>query len=108
MRISWELLKDDKNKFIVLDDNISDLGSNSSHKSDAIFNKYCCRVAPTTTSICLCTGWLIGNVKRRYLRYEVSGDHFCVRSMPGLDSVTSGFSVSFFYFRLMNKPMLNL
>ena len=37
--------------------------------------------------------WLMGDIKIRYLHHEVSGDNFSVKSVIGLNPVTSEFSV---------------
>ena len=65
--IIFEMLKENKDEFISMNVNFSDLGSHSARKGAAIFGLCGCIVAPPITSICLCIGWLIGNVKSCYL-----------------------------------------
>eukprot|EP00562_Extubocellulus_spinifer_P026552 CAMPEP_0178640846 /NCGR_PEP_ID=MMETSP0698-20121128/16240_1 /TAXON_ID=265572 /ORGANISM="Extubocellulus spinifer, Strain CCMP396" /LENGTH=428 /DNA_ID=CAMNT_0020281325 /DNA_START=18 /DNA_END=1304 /DNA_ORIENTATION=+ len=57
-----------------------------------------CTVAPPIVSVCLRAGWLIGNVKERYLHYQSAGDMYVARMATGLEVMSTDFAVSPPYF----------
>ena len=87
-----------KDIFIELNVNISDLNFHFSYKGAVTFCVSGCTVAPPITYNFLCTGCSVGNVKSCYLRYEVSGDQVCGQAVTVLDPVTSDLYVSHCHF----------
>ena len=99
----FNVLKENKDKCIELNVNVSYLVS---HSYQNVADTLCTSdftVAYPTIFICLHTVWFIGNVKSGYLWYEVAGDQCCVWSVSSLDLVTSKLSVSCFYFEFYEK-----
>ena len=74
-----------------------DLGYYSAHKGTDTLCEYGFTMSPPITYICLCAGWLMGNVRSRYLRYEVAGDQFRGQEMSALNPMTSDFSFYCYY-----------
>ena len=66
-----------------------DLGSHSDRKGIATLCASIFMVAPLVTSIFLSAGWLVGNVKIRYLCHEVAANQFGGRAVIGLNLATS-------------------
>ena len=67
MHIFCDVLKEHKDEFVALSVDVSDLGSHSSHIGAATLCASSCTVAPSISSISLCAGWLVENVKSLYL-----------------------------------------
>ena len=93
------------------------LGSPSTRKGAATLCAYGCTAETPITSICLHAGWLIGNLKIHFLRYEVAGDQFNGCIVSDLNPVTSEFdfyccyfettvlltSTKYFFFKFLKK-----
>ena len=93
-----EALNNNKNEFIVLNVNVSDLNSHFDCKGTATLRAYGFTVDTLTTSICFYEGWLMVNMKISYLKYEVDDDKFRSWTVTGLNPITSNLSDSCFYF----------
>ena len=86
--------KKHSDEFILLHVSVSDLGYISSCKSLATLFEYICKFAPPITPICLHEGWMMNNLKIRYLHHDVTVNQFCGRAVTGLNPITSLFYVS--------------
>ena len=74
------------------------LGTHSIHKGAAT---YCCagvHPGPLIVSVCLRTGWTLGRVKERYLKYEIVGDELVGRTLTGIPPAAGEFGTSPAYF----------
>ena len=88
-------------EFILFNMNVFDLGSHSSHTVISTLCEYSCMVAYPTPYIFLSAGWLMLNVKSRYLCNEASSNKFCGWSVTGINPVPSKNSVSYFHFEVV-------
>ena len=93
-----DVLKEHKDEFVALNVDVYDLGSHCTQKGDDALCASGCTVAPSITSTCLRAGWLMGNMKSRYLQYEVSGDKCFGRAVSVLNPATYHFAGSCYYF----------
>ena len=100
---SCELWKDNKDEFISLNVNVYNLWYHSYPKTYYKLSIYGWRMAPPTTSIRLCTVWLIVNVKISYLQYEVVDDKFCVRAVTVIYAIISEVYLFCCYFGLYEQ-----
>ena len=55
-------------------------------------------VFPPIVLVCICTGWLMGGVKDKYLFRECTGDQYVDRCACGLNHLEQIFAVSPDYF----------
>lgn len=59
--------------------NVSDIGSHSFRKGAATYVSSGCVGGPSIVSLCRRTGWALGHVLDRYLKFEGAGDQFLGR-----------------------------
>ena len=53
-----------------------------------------CTVSPPIVSVSIGDGWVIGEVKEKYLKYEAAGDQYVGRCTSGFDHMSKYFSIS--------------
>ena len=95
-----EVLKENKDEFILLGVYVYVIGYQPARNGASALLLSSCTVVPSITSICLLSGYSMINLRRLYLRYEISGDNFFIWSVTELNPVTYDLSVSCCCFEL--------
>ena len=88
--LSQVTIRDYVHDSVILDSCV-ELGYNSAYKGVATLFASSCMFTPPITSIFRTEGWLMINVKSRYLYHEVAADKFCRQAVTRLNYVTSDF-----------------
>ncbi|ETN13344.1 hypothetical protein PPTG_08200 [Phytophthora nicotianae INRA-310] len=71
----------------------TELGTHSMRKGAATFCSSGSTVCPSSTAVHLRAGWSLGGVQNTYLRYEAAGDKHVGRTVAGLPTESSQFSI---------------
>ena len=91
--------KSNSHVYEVINVKTEELGSHSICKGTA---NYCCagvHLEPPIVSVCLRTGWTVGRVKERYLKYKNAGDELVGRTLTGIPQTGCDFGISPVYFK---------
>jgi hypothetical protein len=83
-----------------------DIGTHSIRKGSSTYVCSGSTDSPPIAAVCLRTGWALGGVLDRYIRYESAGDQYVGRVASGLPN-DARFSVLPPYFKEVNEFVLN-
>jgi hypothetical protein len=81
----------------------SDIGFHSIRKGAATYCSSGATACPSSTAIHLRTGWALGGVQDRYMRYEKAGDMHIGRTVCGLPTDSADFAILPPYFNSMRS-----
>ena len=75
-----------------------DIGNHSCRKGVGTMVSAGCTIAPPIILICIRCGWVMGEVKDKYLKYKAAGDQYVGRRDLGLNQLRKEFTVTTAYF----------